>query len=138
MKNSIKFSLVFVMAVTLLSCNDRNEENLIQSVNRVKVDSVKVAQDSMDVFTTQTIKTFSNYNSKCEGFYGYDYVYSDELKRTVSSFKFKTAVACGAEVAHASQINFCPQQTGNYTFKFWNGTNSAGEKIWIEKIIVVE
>ena len=138
MKNIIKFSFVLLMTVSILSCNDRDEENLIQSVDRVKIDSVKIAQDSMDVFTTQTIKTFSNYNSKCEGFYGYDYIYSDELTRTVSSFKFKTSVACGDEVTHASQINFRPQQTGKYTFKFWNGTNSAGENIWIEKMIVVE
>lgn len=138
MKNIIKFSLSLFMVVMLMNCNDRNEEDLIQSVDRVKIDSVKVAQDSMDVFTTQTIKTFSNYSTKCEGFYGYDYVHSDELTRTVSAFKFKTAVACGEEVVHASQINFRPQQTGNYTFKFWNGTNSAGENIWIEKTIKVK
>ena len=138
MKNILKFSFSLFIIITLMNCNDRNEENLIQSVERVKIDCVKIAQESMDIFTTQTIKTFSNYTSKCEGFYGYDYVHSDELTRTVSAYKFKTDVACGEKVVRASQINFRPQQKGNYTFKFWNGTNSAGENIWIIKMIKVK
>lgn len=138
MKNIIKFSLVLLITLTLLNCNDRNEENLIQSVSRVKIDSVKIAQDTMAVFTIQTIKTFSNFSTKCEGFYGYDYIHADQLTRTVSAFKFKTATDCGEEVARASQINFQPQTPGNYLFKFWNGKNAAGENIWIEKIITVE
>lgn len=137
MKNIIKFSLSLLLVITLMNCNDRNEEDLIQSVDLVKIDSVKVAQDSMDVFSTQTIKTYSDFTSKCEGFYGYDYIYSDELTRTVSSYKFKTAAVCGEKVARASQINFRPQEPGNYVFKFYNGKNAADENIWIEKTIIV-
>ncbi len=138
MKSIIKFCLSLLMAVTLMNCNNRDDEDLVQSVDRVKIDSVKIAQDSMDVFTVQTIKTYSNFTTKCEGFYGYDYIYTDELARSVSSFKFKTGVACGEEVARASQINFQPQETGNYIFKFWNGKNAAGENMWIEKTITVK
>jgi hypothetical protein len=138
MKNLKKISLLLLMIGILLSCNERNEENLIQSVERVKIDSVKIAQDSMGVFTTQTIKTYSNFKSKCEGFYGYDYLHIDEFSRSVSSFKFKTEGECGEDVARASQINFRPQSPGKYVFKFWNGKNAAGENIWIQKTIVVE
>ena len=138
MKNSLKFSLALLVFFSLTSCNDREEEDLIQSVARVKIDSVKIAQDSMDVFTTQTSKTYSNFTTKCEGFYGYDYIHTDELSRSVSSFKFKTGVACGEEVARAAQINFRPQMPGNYVFKFWNGKDAAGENTWIEKTIVVQ
>ncbi len=138
MKSIIKLSLSLLMVITLMNCNDRNEEDLIQSVDPVKIDSVKIAQDTMAVFTIQTIKTFSNFSTKCEGFYGYDYIYTDQLTRSVSSYKFKTATDCGEEVARASQINFQPQIPGNYLFKFWNGENAAGENIWIEKIITVE
>ena len=138
MKNLIKFSLVVFMFITLMNCNDRNDENLIQTLERVKIDSVKIPLDTMAVFSIQTIKTFSNFTTKCEGFYGYDYIYTDQLTRSVSSFKFKTATDCGEEVTRASQINFQPQIPGKYLFKFWNGKNAAGENSWIEKTITVE
>lgn len=138
MKNSIKLSLSLLMVAMLINCNDRNEEDLVQSVDRVKIDSVKIAQDTMAVYSIQTIKTFSNFTTKCEGFYGYDYIYTDNLVRSVSSFKFRTATECGEEVARSSQINFQPQIPGNYLFKFWNGKNAAGENTWIEKTITVE
>ena len=138
MKNSIKISLSLLMVITLMNCNDRNDEDMIQSIDRVKIDSVIIAQDTMAVNTIQSIKTYSNFTTKCEGFYGYDYIYTDQLVRTVSSFKFKTATDCGDEVARSSQINFQPQIPGNYIFKFWTGKNAAGENTWIEKIITVE
>ena len=138
MKNILKLSLSVLMVISLMNCNDRNDENLIQSVDRVKIDSVKIAQDSMDVFTIQTIKTYSNFANNCEGFYGYDYVHEDQLSRSVSAFKFKTETECGEEFARTSQINFQPQIPGNYTFKFWNGQDAAGENIWLEKTITVK
>ena len=138
MKNILKFSLSLFMVVTLMSCNDRNEEDVIQSVDRVKIDSVKVAQDSMAVYSIQSIRTYSNFAAKCEGFYGYDYIHTNELTRSVTSFKFKTGTECGEEVARATQINFQPQKVGIYTFKFWNGKNAAGENLWIEKTIKVK
>lgn len=138
MKNIIKCSLLLLLTFSLWSCNERNDENWIESLDRIKIDSVKVAQDSMDVFTTQTIKTYSNFKSKCEGFYGYDYIYIDEFSRSVSSFKFKTDAECGEEVARASQINFRPQLPGKYVFNFWNGKNASGENSWIEKTITVQ
>lgn len=138
MKNIIKFSLSLLMVLTLTNCNDRNEEDLVQSVDRVKIDSVQIPQDTMAVYSIQTIKTFSNFNTKCEGFYGYDYIYTDQLTRSVSSFKFTTATDCGEAVTRASQINFQPQTPGDYLFKFWNGKNTAGENNWIEKTITVK
>lgn len=138
MKNILKFSLLLMMLGTFMNCNDRDDENLIQSIDRVKIDSVKIPQDTMAVFSIQTLKTFSNFTTKCEGFYGYDYIYTDQLTRSVSSFKFKTEKDCGEEVTRASQINFQPQIRGKYLFKFWNGKNAAGENSWIEKTIIVE
>ena len=138
MKNIIKISLSLLMVITLMNCNDRNEEDLIQSIDRIKIDSVNIPQDTMAVYSIQTIKTFSNFNTKCEGFYGYDYIYTDQLTRSVSSFKFTTATDCGEEVTRASQINFQPQTPGAYLFKFWNGKNAAGENNWIEKTITVK
>lgn len=138
MKHFFNLSFSLLMVMFLLNCNDRNDENLVQNVEPVKIDSVKIAQDSMTVFTIQAIKTFSNFKNNCEGFYGYDYKYTGEFTRTVASYKFKTAASCGEPQARVSQINFQPQRPGNYVFRFWNGKNAAGENIWIEKTIKVK
>ncbi|MBU4539178.1 MAG: hypothetical protein L6264_04910 [Weeksellaceae bacterium] len=138
MKKLYKLGVFALVILTFTGCNDRFDGDEILNTDAVKIDSVKVAQDTMDVFTIQTIKTFSNYTANCEGFYGYDYFHTSQTERRVTSYKFKTSAACGNAVAKASQINFRPQQTGTFTFKFWNGKNAAGENMWIEKNIVVK
>ncbi|AYZ11718.1 hypothetical protein EGY05_07205 [Chryseobacterium arthrosphaerae] len=117
----------------LVSCNDDDYET-IESVDKIKIDSVKIVSDTMDVFAIQSIKTYSTYPSQCEGFYGYDYIYNNNLERTVTAYKYRTNGPCTqGNYVGANQINFSPQKKGTYTFKFWNGGNS-----WITKTIVVE
>ena len=138
MEKLYRFAVLIFSVFMLSSCNDRFEGDEITNIEQLKIDSVTIPQDTMEVYSTQTIKTYSNFTTKCEGFYGYDYIHTDELSRSVSSFKFKPGVACGEEVARAAQINFRPQMPGNYVFKFWNGKDAAGENTWIEKTIVVQ
>lgn len=130
---SLGFS-VLVLGLSVLACNDDEDYQTIESADRIKIDSVKVVSDTMDVFAIQSIRTYSAYSSQCEGFYGYDYVHTDHLTRTVTAYKYRTDGACtGKAYTAASQINFSPQQKGKYTFRFWNGGNS-----WITKTIVVQ
>lgn len=125
---------VVMLGLILTSCNDDNDYQTVEGVEKVKIDSVKIINDTMDVFTIQSIKTYSAYQSNCEGFYGYDYIHDDNVTRSVTAYKFKTNGACQPSTKTlASQINFNPQQKGTYTFKFWNGGNT-----WITKKIVVE
>lgn len=84
-----------VLFLGLASCNDRFEGDEITSTELAKIDSVNIAQDTMDVYTIQTIKTYSDYAANCEGFYGYDYVHKPSLQRDVATYKFKTTAACG-------------------------------------------
>lgn len=129
---NIGFS-VFVLSVLLVSCND-DDYHTIESIDKIKIDSVKIVNDTMDVYAIQSIKTYSTYPSHCEGFYGYDYIYSNNLERTVTSYKYITNGHCTqGKYVGANQINFSPQSKGTYTFKFWNGGNN-----WITKTIVVE
>lgn len=138
MKNLINIFLLAVPFLFLTNCNDRQDGDEVQSVDPVKIDSIVVEKDTISVLTVLPIKTYSNYSSACEGFYGYDYQYSALLERKVVSYKFKTSATCGNVVARASQINFRPQEKGTFTFKFWNGKDSAGQNIWLEKNIVVQ
>lgn len=138
MKNIFKICIPVVLAFSLTNCNDRLEGDKILSTEALKIDSVKIAQDTMDVFSTQTIKTYSTYDAQCEGFYGYNYAHVAPLEREVATYKFNTSATCGDSFARASQINFRPQESGVYTFRFWTGEDSTGEGVWLEKTIVVE
>lgn len=123
-----------VLGLFLTSCNDEDDYQTIEATDKIKIDSVKIVNDTMEVFGIQSIKTYSTYPSHCEGFYGYDYVYSDSAVRTVTAYKYITNGPCTQDsYTAAGQINFSPQHTGTYTFKFWNGGSS-----WITKTIVVE
>lgn len=129
---NIGFSVLFLGLVSV-SCED-DDYQTIQSIEKIRIDSVKIMKDTMDVFTIQSIKTYSTYPSQCEGFYGYDYIHDNSLERSVTAYKYTSEGPC-TQTTHvgASQINFSPRQTGTYTFKFWNGGSS-----WITKTIVVE
>ncbi|MEI3790864.1 MULTISPECIES: hypothetical protein [unclassified Chryseobacterium] len=129
---NIGFSVLF-SGMVFVSCED-DDYQTVQSIGKIKIDSVKVMQDTMDVYSIQSIKTYSTYSSQCEGFYGYDYIHDSSLERSVTAYKYTTDGPCTQEThVGANQINFSPRQTGTYTFKFWNGGNS-----WITKKIVVE
>lgn len=138
MKTIFKMAMPLVLFLGLTSCNDRFEGDEITSTELAKIDSVNIAQDTMDVYTIQTIKTYSDYAANCEGFYGYDYVHKPSLQRDVATYKFKTTTACGETLARSSQINFRPVETGVYTFRFWTGRDSSGANTWLERMIVVE
>lgn len=138
MKNIFKLVLPLLLLLGLASCNDRLEGDEITGIELAKIDSVTIAQDTMDIYAIQTIKTYSNYATNCEGFYGYDYVHKAALQRDVATYKFKTTAACGENVARSSQINFRPVETGVYTFRFWSGKDSAGADTWLHRTVVVE
>lgn len=134
MKNllSIGFSVLF-SGLVFVSCED-DDYQTVQSIGKIRIDSVKIMKDTMNVFTVQSIKTYSTYPSQCEGFYGYDYIHTNSLERSVTAYKYITEGPCAQEVhVGTSQINFSPRQKGVYTFKFWNGGSN-----WITKTIVVE
>lgn len=127
------FSTFGFLLIFLASCNS-DDYQTIQSVDRLKIDSVKVPQDTMNVLSIQTIKTYSTYSSNCEGFYGYDYSYTGDFTRDVTSFFYRKDGNCNATPYTAySNINFKPTHAGTYQFRFWNGGNN-----WIEKTIVVQ
>ncbi|MDF2550883.1 MAG: hypothetical protein K0R77_158 [Chryseobacterium sp.] len=126
-------SVVFI-GLSLVSCNDDDDYETIQYTDKVKIDSVKIVNDTMSVFGVQSIRTYSTYASQCQGFYGYDYIHTGNFTRDVTAYQYHTNGSCAqANHVSANQINFSPQQVGTYTFKFWNGNNT-----WITKTIVVE
>jgi len=138
MKKTIITAIAGILIFSLSSCNDHNSDyDQITEVNRVAIDSVKLVNDTMQVFAVQSIITYSDYTSGCEGFYAYDYQ-RDDFDRYVSTYKFKTDGSCGNSGAHPTKIDFQPRETGNYVFKFWQGKDADSNDIWLEKTVVVE
>lgn len=140
MKNLIKISL-FVLPIFLgiYSCDDRDDYEEIESISPFKIDSVKIAQTEMDIFTVQTIRTYSTYPDGCTGFYDYDYE-RDDFDRYVTTYayKLKNATCTQAKYVGTNGFNFRPEEKGTYTFKFWNGKDANNNNVWIEKTIVVK
>ena len=140
MKNLIKIC-VFALPILfgIYSCdNNRDNYDEIESISPFKIDSVKIAQPEMDVFTVQTIKTYSTYPSACDDFFGYDYI-RNGLERNVVAYSYTINGTCTqATRVGVNGFNFRPEEKGIYTFKFWNGKDSSNQNIWIEKTIVVE
>ncbi|WP_209389324.1 hypothetical protein [Chryseobacterium sp. RR2-3-20] len=125
--------LISAFCLSVISCKDDENYDTIESVDKVKIDSVKVVSDTMSVFSVQSIRTYSTYSSKCQGFYGYDYIYASDIQRDVTAYQyFRTGDCVKKPVVIPSQINFSPQKKGVYTFRFWSGNNT-----WITKNIVV-
>lgn len=129
---NIGFPALF-LGLFFISCND-DDYQTIESVGRIKIDSVKIVNDTMDVFFVQSIRTYSTYPSQCEGFYGYDYIHDSDFGRSVTAYRYIKDGPCAQNsYTAAGQINFNPRNKGNYTFRFWNGGNQ-----WITKTIVVK
>lgn len=135
MKSFLKINLsALIIAVALTSCKDDEYYQTVESIDKVKIDSISVVNDTMDVFFVQSIRTYSEYASGCQGFYGYDYVYTSDFERDVTAYQYNTSGPCNqASYESANQLNFSPQKAGTYTLKFYNGGNN-----WITKTIVVE
>ena len=68
MKNLFKALGIFALFIGLQSCLDRENVEPIE-INRIKIDSVKIPLQTMNLYDVQTIKTYSNYGSGCHRFY---------------------------------------------------------------------
>ncbi len=137
MKKTLNFALAsLIVGAVFISCDDDDDYDKITEVAKLKIDSVTIAQDTMQVYAVQSIRTYSDYAANCQGFDGYNYQ-KDDWTRYVTTYYYKTDGTCGTVSAQATQFNFQPQQSGTYTFKFWNGTDSSNADVWIEKTVVV-
>ena len=129
------FSLAALISSFLLitSCDNGRDYDEITDTEAVKIDSVKIVSNSMNVYEVQSIRTYSTFTSGCEGFYIYDYQKSG-LERQVTAIGFKTNRTCSQSTnSQMSQFNFQPVEAGTYTFKFAQGNNN-----FITKTIVVQ
>ncbi|TDX87022.1 hypothetical protein [Epilithonimonas xixisoli] len=139
MKKVFVLSMISVLSATAISCNNNDDYPEITEVSARKIDSVKIPIDTMTLGVTQEFKIYSTFTRGCEGIYSYDYNYTNDSVRTIANFAYKTNEACAdGTYVDGSRINFKPVKTGTYTFKFFNGKDTAGANTFFEKKVVVE
>lgn len=137
----LNIALLLPLSLLVFSCHDDDYDYDDIEINALAIDSVSANSDTMQVYSVQSIRTYSTYYGGCDRFYGYDYQYTNDSVRTVIAYHYITDETCTSDavpVAKYSQFNFQPRYTGTYTFKFWNGTDSNGDDVWLTKEIVVE
>ncbi len=139
MKKVFILSMLTMVSALSVSCKDNDDYVEITDVYAQKTDSVKIPMDTMTLGVTQEFKVYSTFTRTCEGIYSYDYQYTNDSVRTIANFGYKTNEACtDGTYVDGSRINFKPTKTGNYTFKFYTGKDSAGASTFLEKKVVVE
>lgn len=131
--------MLTVVSAFIASCKDNDDYVEITNVYAQKTDSVTIPMDTMALGVTQELKVYSTFTKTCEGIYSYDYQYTNDSVRTIANFGYKTNEVCSdGTYVDGSRINFKPTKTGNYTFKFYTGKDSAGASTFLEKKVVVE
>lgn len=99
MKNLLYIITAIISITFFQSCLDREKEKNLE-ISKIKIDNVKIPQSTMDLFTVQTIKTYSTYASGCDRFYDYDYR-TDNFNRIITSYFYKENNAC-TQATHVS------------------------------------
>lgn len=135
MKTILKLStLAIFFGLVFTSCGFDDDVSTPIQVSKLKIDSISIINDTMDVNSVQSIKTYSTYANSCNHFYGYDYQNLNNLEREITAYQYSTEENCNQSTyVGENMINFNPQQTGTFTLKFWKGDND-----WITQNIVVQ
>lgn len=128
---------IILSALTLQSClNDDNTPKVLYGV--ATIDSINMP-DTAIIGDIVKIKTYTQLKEKCQGFYTFDYNISANKERTVAIIVQQYDTECGEEKTIAPLLNFRPEETGNYTFKFLSGRDSINKKnIFITKDIYIK
>lgn len=135
----LKLVVILILFTSLVACSDDDNYNdpLIESAYQVSIDSVKIPQSTMQVYTTQTIKTYSTLKDNCEGFFRYDYQQAG-FSRNIVSYAFKIYGAECDTTTYKSDngFNFRPEVEGIYTFNFLSKSSTGIDSLIVKTIEV--
>lgn len=136
MKNLKWFIGLFIFSLSVASCLD-DEPTLNVSYQYKSIDSVQIGEIHPAREVTK-IKTFFTRTSNCENFFDYEYhILGNE--RTVSIVTSKYSDSSCEEISEPASyvLQFKPEMSGLYTFRFWGGTDENGQDIFIIREIEI-
>jgi len=136
MKNLKWFIGLFLIGLTVTSCLD-DEPTLNVTYQYKAIDSVQVGEIHPARQVTE-IKTFFTRTSSCENFFDYEYhILGNERSVSMVTSKYSDN-SCEETSDPASYVlQFKPEASGIYTFRFWNGVDENGQDIFIIREIEI-
>ena len=134
---SFKWLVVLMLAGFFsYSCLDDeptvNVKYLFAPIDSVQIGEIKPARQVTE------IRTFYTRNNECETFFDYDYTITGN-ERTVTMLISSLQANDCLEITEADfhTLQFRPEQSGLYTFRFWNGNDQDGQPIFIIRKIEI-
>lgn len=127
---------LFLIGITAVSCLDdepvMNVTYSYRPIDSVQIDSIYPARQVTD------IKTFFTTTNGCQQFFDYEYTAVGN-ERTVSVVTSQIEGSGCTDVVETESytLQFKPEQSGTYTFRFWNGKDAEGQDVFIIREIVV-
>ena len=124
------------MGFSITSCLD-DEPTLQVDYVYAPTDSVQVGEIKPAREVTE-IRTYFTRNSECETFFDYDYQISGN-ERTVSIVISDLQVNDCLNISESefNTLQFKPESSGTYTFRFWAGNDENDDPIFIIKEIEI-
>ncbi len=135
----MKRVLLFCLVFTLFSCSidDDDSGNITQELAPV----VSVEMPENMVFReTHSIAITYQKPSSCHYFSGFDVSKSGNTITVGIVNSYRTASTNCSETGNlqaAAELNFVAERNDFYIFKFWRGTNSEGENLFLTREVTV-
>ena len=128
--------VVMIGGIFFTSCLD--DEPILQvDYAYAPTDSIQIGEIRPAREVTE-IRTYFTRNSECETFFDYDYQISGN-ERTVSIVISDLQVDDCLEISQVEEntLQFKPETSGTYTFRFWAGNDANDEPIFIIREIEI-
>lgn len=130
------YALIAVTCIGLFCLSCLEDEKVANVSYAYKgVDSVEILEIRPVNEVTQ-IKSYFTRTSSCENFFDYTYDVSG-IERYVTFTFSKTASESCSTISESTDfvMDFKPDRSGIYRFRFWKGLDANGRDIFIEKEI---
>jgi len=136
MKNLKWFIGLAFISLFVVSCLE--DEPTVDVTYKYKaIDSVQVGEIHPPRQVTE-IKTYFTRNKSCEDFFNYEYhILGNERTVSVIFSEFEDGSCEEISEPSYSVLQFKPEDSGVYTFRFWNGSDENGQDIFIIKEIEI-
>jgi hypothetical protein len=136
MKN-LKWIIGFlILTLTIVSCLD-DEPTLNAVYNYKAIDSVQIGEIHPARQVTE-IKTFYTRTNNCEDFFNYQYdILGNERSVVMIIAELQSNDCEEINETSSNTLQFKPENSGTYNFRFWNGVDENGQDVFIEKEIEI-
>lgn len=127
---------LFLIGIFAVSCLDdepvMNVTYQYRPVDSIQIDSIYPARQVTE------IKTFFTTTNGCQQFFDYDYTALGS-ERTVSVITSQIEGSGCTEMTESESftLNFKPEESGIYTFRFWSGKDENGQDIFLIREIQI-